>query len=379
MKRFTLKNNLAILVSQGVQQALPPEYRNQPSLIELRILSKVQRLQSQKQAEELSRLLKQFQEAQIPVIPFKGPLLAQELYGDVTMRNSCDLDILVEPGDLSRASQCLQSLGYEPRRTVWDTTAKRQDFYQRRNPQIHRVFTGNGITVELHWRICYRFAVPFGDIQDSGRQGKLFSQSATLLGQEENLCYLITHGAGHGFRQLRWLLEIHTLLSRADFAVSSLYAKMKQRGVAMLLLEALLLLYRLPGFEMPEKLIILAEETPLLTLERWEEQTVLSWRSSENKEVSNAKNLVNAVYPLLQRNTPEEGLDGRIYKRLLPVLGERPSFLLTLLGPTRDDLEQVDLPDNLFFLYYLLRPALYLRRLRRKKQPTATKPGGKEL
>lgn len=378
VKEFTLKNNLAVLVHAGVQHQLPPEYRNQPRMIEIRLLSKLQRLQSQNQAAALGELLEAFQEAEIPVLSFKGPLLSQELYGDASMRNSCDLDILVDGRDLSRACRCLQNIGYETRETIWDSTPKRQKVYRRRNPQMHRVFRRREITVELHWRICYRFDVPFQTLWETRQQAAVSGHQANVLSPEENLCYLITHGAGHGYRQLRWLLEIYTLLEREHFEVSQLYAKMKQRGVALLLLETLLLLYRLSCFEMPG-MTIRERETPLLVLERRGTQTVLTWKSSEKREVEKANRLVTAVIPLLRRNNPAEGLDGRIYKRLLPVLEKRTPFLLTLLEPCTADLEWVDLPDNLFFLYYFLRPVHFLLRAGRKKRSTATENGGKPL
>lgn len=378
VKEFTLKNNLAALVHAGTQRQLPPEYRNQPRMIEIRLLSKLQRLQSQNQTAALGELVEAFQKAEIPLLSFKGPLLSQELYGDVTMRNSCDLDLLVDDRDLTRACRCLQDLGYETRETIWDSTPKRQAVYRRRNPQMHRVFRRREITVELHWRICYRFDVPFQTLWETRRQAAISDCQANVLSPEENLCYLITHGAGHGYRQLRWLLEIYTLLEREQFEISRLYAKMKQRGVAMLLLETLLLLYRLPCFEMPG-MTIREGETPLLVLEHRGAETVLTWKPREDREVAKAHRLVNAVIPLLRRNNPEEGLDGRLYKRLLPVLEKRTPFLLTLLEPCAADLEWIDLPDNLFFLYYFLRPVHFILRAGRKKRPTATENGGKPL
>src|SRR5690242_12240903 len=48
---------------------------------------------------ELVRILKAFVDEGIPVLPFKGPLLAQQAYGNLGLRVFADLDLLIRPGD----------------------------------------------------------------------------------------------------------------------------------------------------------------------------------------------------------------------------------------------------------------------------------------
>ena len=42
----------------------------------------------------------------------KGPILSDELYSDVGLRQSKDIDLAVAPADLSRAQACLNTLGW---------------------------------------------------------------------------------------------------------------------------------------------------------------------------------------------------------------------------------------------------------------------------
>lgn len=372
LRTFTVKNNLATLVHLGMQQHFPPEYRQQPKMIEIRLLSKMNRIQSQERVHALLQIAETFQQADIPMLSFKGPVLADELYGDPTLRNSCDLDILVAEETLPLACRCLQALGYEAQPSLWDKTPKRRALRQRRDQQMHRVFRKDGVMVELHWRIGYRFAVPFAALWDTRRSVSLMDQPIDTLNDSENLCYLITHGAGHGFRQLRWLLEIYTLLERTQFQLSELYAQMHRRGVGMLLIETLLLFYRLPGFAMPENLVIERNGQTLLRFRKDGARTAVSWQRDAAQDLHRALHLVRAVHPLLKRTNPEEGLDGKIYQRLLPTLGNRPPFLVSLLEPRAAELEWIDLPDRWFFLYYLLRPVHFLVRKRQKKSTPAS-------
>jgi hypothetical protein len=63
---------------------------------------------------ELVRILKAFLNEGIPVLPFKGPLLAQQAYGNLGLRMFADLDLLIRPGDVARTLELLASEGYRP-------------------------------------------------------------------------------------------------------------------------------------------------------------------------------------------------------------------------------------------------------------------------
>src|SRR5438093_13137513 len=59
------------------------------------------------------RIIDCFDSHDIRSLPYKGPTLAQILYGNVTSRQFADLDILVSPDDLPKVRACLAELGYE--------------------------------------------------------------------------------------------------------------------------------------------------------------------------------------------------------------------------------------------------------------------------
>ena len=65
--------------------------------------------------QEWQHLLQLLDEAAIPVISFKGPALALTAYGDLTLREFHDLDLLVHPADVPRARDVLLRTGY----TLW--------------------------------------------------------------------------------------------------------------------------------------------------------------------------------------------------------------------------------------------------------------------
>jgi len=63
-------------------------------------------------SQQLTRVLSAFEREGVPVIPLRGPTLADLLYRDPGLRPFTDLDLLVHEGNLARALSLLSGLGY---------------------------------------------------------------------------------------------------------------------------------------------------------------------------------------------------------------------------------------------------------------------------
>jgi hypothetical protein len=64
-------------------------------------------------AQELVRLHRLAAAAEIPMLSFKGPVLATAVYGALGLRQFGDLDVLVDPASLATAENLLATLGYQ--------------------------------------------------------------------------------------------------------------------------------------------------------------------------------------------------------------------------------------------------------------------------
>ena len=64
---------------------------------------------------ELFNILRLFQSQNIPAIPYKGPVLAAQAYGDIALREFEDLDIILRQRDVPKAHEIIVSLGYKPK------------------------------------------------------------------------------------------------------------------------------------------------------------------------------------------------------------------------------------------------------------------------
>lgn len=61
---------------------------------------------------ELIKVMDSLRSCGITAIPYKGPVLAAQAYGDISLRQFEDLDIIVPQSDLPAANELLLGLGY---------------------------------------------------------------------------------------------------------------------------------------------------------------------------------------------------------------------------------------------------------------------------
>jgi hypothetical protein len=89
-----------------------------------------------KLAAELVRVVRLGADAGLALLPFKGAVLACDIYGDVALRQFADVDLLVDPLHSAAVEEFLRSLGYE----------SRLDF----GWEAHFVNPQSGLCVDLH-------------------------------------------------------------------------------------------------------------------------------------------------------------------------------------------------------------------------------------
>lgn len=165
---------------------------------------------------ELLRLIDLFQSNGIAIVPFKGPVLAELLYGNVSLRQFGDLDILVKREDVRRAREILVADGYQPEFVL---SGKFEAEYIRSEHAFQFQKENCTFVVELHWRFGSRNQVFPLDARDVwNRLARQFFQGRELpaLAREDLLIYLCVHGAKHGWDRLEWIRCVAELVSGSD-------------------------------------------------------------------------------------------------------------------------------------------------------------------
>lgn len=347
------KNRIEPLVAEGIKKLPPGTVQNNAVLQKLLASQNHYALLCMRQMQTLAMLIKIFADSGIRALSLKGPILAMELYGNPALRYSRDLDILVSEEDLEKACECLETLGYEEEITVFNKTTLRRRIRQSKGEEMHRVYTKDNICIELHWRLSYRMDESFDELWKHRRTKVLLSQEIHYLSEYDNISYLISHAAGHGYHRLRWLIDIYELKKNTDLFFAAVYRYMAEQSVGMLMLETVLILHLIPSFSMPQC------SNNYFSIQRENNKVIVHYEDAIKKDFRKAYRLAMAAYPILINDTVENGIAGRKYNHLLPTLGRKKTIIrsvMAVLEPSKADLELIDLPDSLYFLYYIIRP-----------------------
>lgn len=201
---------------------------------------------------ELFRILKRFEQQGIEAIPYKGPALAVSAYGDIALRQFIDLDVLVRPRDVRRASELLIEQGYESHFNI----DERQEAAFLRLSYVQLFTRDEGRSaVELHWTIAPRFfSFPVKTEHLLERAGTitLAGTQAHAPATEDLILMLAVHGAKDLWERLEWVTSIAELCMQREIDWSYLFKQASSLGGRRMLLLALFLAHKLLDTPLPE-------------------------------------------------------------------------------------------------------------------------------
>lgn len=299
------------------------------------------------QAAELLGLINRFAGQGIDVLPLKGIVLSLQLYGDPGMRTSSDIDILVKEEDFERAWQMLESEGYLCGLSIRGFTARQKNYIRKHNYHLQFDSVEKKQHLELHWNFGALWLPEHtGLMWKHIEKMKWMGGGINVLDNDALLLFLCDHGVRHHFVSLKWL---------ADFAV--LFCRMKMENREKLL-------------EMAEFFDLKKSLTYSVLLAHWiynievpDEFRELMYQDGTAVVMS------EKAMELLKMSAEQSASHNKRRGGLLFTWREmriRPSIPLKKVLSTRmigiGDFEQMHLPDSLFWLYYPLRPFLWLQR-----------------
>ncbi|HEY9285601.1 MAG TPA: nucleotidyltransferase family protein, partial [Pyrinomonadaceae bacterium] len=199
-------------------------------------------------AGELRDLLKEFSARGIAAIPYKGPALALEAYGRASLRQFCDLDIIVPARDLRPAAEVVRGRGYAPYRDLGES-----QLAVMLRTQCNVPFTRDRdrSVVEIHWDVCAPdFARPLAreEFWARSRESEFFGAPSRSLAVEDLLLALCVHGSKHRWEQLSWVCDVAQLLSKnPNLRAAELLERAGRGGCRRMLLLGLRLAHELLG------------------------------------------------------------------------------------------------------------------------------------
>ncbi len=203
------------------------------------------RLWHRRTAAEVRRVLRAFAESGPRTVVLKGPLLAERLYPEASLRPSGDLDLLARPADAERARETLERIGYRQRPGTPPLAAVVFDRPGARDRTVdlhHRASAGFGTTLEADDLVAR-----------SVRYRTAEAETAWILSPEDELLYLAVHAARHRFLRLRWLYELQLFVARhPDLDWQTIAARARALRVRRAVAAACEALERRLSFTLPQ-------------------------------------------------------------------------------------------------------------------------------
>ncbi|HEY3823304.1 MAG TPA: nucleotidyltransferase family protein [Bryobacteraceae bacterium] len=295
---------------------------------------------------ELLRIIDILKAAGIQAVPFKGPVLADFLFGNVALRQFSDIDILIRQGDVRKAKHLLLADGY---RSEFDLNPKSENEYIRSEHAFQLRKQNLGFVVELHWRFGSRnqlFPVKSSEIRSRLLQRTFQGGDILTLCREDLLLYLCAHGAKHGWERLEWIACVCQLIRLPDqIDWDAVMDRAGRRGARRALYVGLLLAGELSQLVIPEAVSEAMFSDPA------------------------ARALAHQARSCLFKEQPDhsrrEVYRQTYYLRTRERLFDRARILLycsaRIPHPLAKDWSLFRIPAGMSFLYYLLRPLRLLR------------------
>jgi hypothetical protein len=213
---------------------------------------------------ELVRIVKRFEQNNIPVLPLKGPVLALQVYDDLGSRHVGDLDIMVPPDRVKEAENLLVQQGYKRTHPDFHLTQKQYAVYVRNNHHFGYFCKDRRIRVELHWRFGsnrYLFPLRFDDLWRNRQTVRLGGADMASLSLEHTILFLCTHGAVHAWFRLFWLNDIARIMIKNDSMDWNMLMQDAIRlGIGRMVAEGTILANQLLGSPLPEPVSAFAKK-----------------------------------------------------------------------------------------------------------------------
>jgi hypothetical protein len=214
---------------------------------EARTSFKQQVTQNKKRSLHLARVLQHllplFQQERIEVLPHKGVLLSQQLFGDIGARPTKDLDLVVQKKDYWRARDVLLRGGFRGPVTSFgkQATPQQEKLFLGSSHQL--VFKGHSTKLELHIEMSQPgLHKPF-TVQELWPQltnHRYETYPIKTLTPEQTLFILASHASLHYWQRLKWLFDSAVLFDQQGMSPALLQQAEKVKTKNILLANAAL-------------------------------------------------------------------------------------------------------------------------------------------
>ncbi|HME35971.1 MAG TPA: nucleotidyltransferase family protein [Candidatus Sulfotelmatobacter sp.] len=298
-------------------------------------------------SRDLIRIVDRLAALGIEVMPYKGLALAEVAYGDIALRQSGDIDLLIHPQDLPRICDAVRELGYTPHLNL---SPAEEHAYLKSGYECAFDGAAGPNLLEVQWAIQPRFYAIDFDMDGLFRRAGTVTVAGYAMktpSPEDLLLILSAHAAKHVWGRLVWLCDIARIMSFPTLDWSWIESQARTLGVVRIVRVSMLLANRLLDAAIPPAAqASLGEKTATIRI-------------------------VDALVDEIQSRIASEAsfnVESLAYFRLMMRLRERSADRLRFLQrlvftPGPGEWQAVRLPAALFPLYRLVRLSRLAARL----------------
>lgn len=286
----------------------------------------------------LFSMLKLLHDHGVQSLVFKGPVLAENIFGNIGFRVFSDLDLLISRKDIRKTVQILKEKGFQQ-----DIDLSLAQYEKLVKKGHHAVLMKESVAFELHWELTGRYfskEVELESLWSRSEDVDIAGQRVKTLGQEDLLLYLCIHGCRHYWFQLDSVCCVAELVkTRTTLDWDLVYRLAQELGAVKMLLLGLLLARELLGVTLS------AQITKVLILYPHMEHVTanIAGKIFSSTDVSELK-MSYREYITYHHHIIDNRLDWLRF------------CMRPLLNPTHSDWMWIRLPALLSPLYYILRP-----------------------
>ncbi|MGQ0561472.1 MAG: nucleotidyltransferase domain-containing protein [Gemmatimonadota bacterium] len=146
----------------------------------------------------------------IDALALKGPVLAHQLHGDLSLRVCGDVDLLVRQEDFAQAARVLARSGYSAGSALDDAALRAHRRRQHDLAFAHR----DGTLLELHGDLAqphYSYRAPLGAWFEQAREVEVAGKRVKPLRPEHALVLAVVHGTKHLWARLDLIADVSAL------------------------------------------------------------------------------------------------------------------------------------------------------------------------
>ncbi len=161
-------------------------------------------------ASRLKEISAHLRARRIEHLAYRGPLLAEDYYGNSALRAFRDLDILVRPQQVEATRDALAEIGFNDKlglRATQQAASFRWGFE-------HPFTAAGGVDLDLHWRLMQRFKARSLDMEGIWRRAvktPFWGGELPTLSAEDLAVALCLHAGHHGWQQLSHMTDLAQL------------------------------------------------------------------------------------------------------------------------------------------------------------------------